>query len=385
MASVRKFHNTWQVRVSYKDKTGKRKSISKSGFKTKKMAQEYGTSLEYEYGHGGQLEDKNVGFVNYFIDWYQTYREPSLSENTKTKYIYTINVITEFFGETRLNDVTRSAYQNFLNVYGQGDDTKKHPAHAKATVEKVNTHIRAAVENAVNDGVINRDFTMNTKVVYDKKHTREIKYLNEIDAKRLISYLKTHLNDSVVFGMCYTGLVTGMRASEVAGLTWDCIDKENLTLDINKSWNFKQFKFGPTKNPSSTRVIEIIPDLISVLAHVKFLQNTQLKLKHQQNKKNLVFMTKAFTVPDYNTINKELRVALQGAGIKQDLTFHGLRHTHASLLLYDKIAIPYISKRLGHKNVDTTIKTYLHITQELQSKESEKTILYLNKLTKTAN
>lgn len=62
------------------------------------------------------------------------------------------------------------------------------------------------------------------------------------------------------------------------------------------------------------------------------------------------------------------------------ITFHSLRHTHASMLLYKGISIKYISRRLGHKSVITTLNTYSHIIDELEQRDSESTDLALNDL-----
>ena len=51
------------------------------------------------------------------------------------------------------------------------------------------------------------------------------------------------------------------------------------------------------------------------------------------------------------------------------ITVHGLRHTHASLLLYNGVSIASVAKRLGHADMTTTQKTYLHIVQELENKD----------------
>lgn len=50
---------------------------------------------------------------------------------------------------------------------------------------------------------------------------------------------------------------------------------------------------------------------------------------------------------------------------------HGLRHTHASLLLFQGVSIASVSKRLGHANMTTTQNVYLHIVQELESKDTD--------------
>ena len=51
------------------------------------------------------------------------------------------------------------------------------------------------------------------------------------------------------------------------------------------------------------------------------------------------------------------------------ITIHGLRHTHASLLLFAGVSIASVARRLGHSSMTTTQKTYLHIIQELENKD----------------
>ncbi len=51
------------------------------------------------------------------------------------------------------------------------------------------------------------------------------------------------------------------------------------------------------------------------------------------------------------------------------IAVHGLRHTHASLLLFAGVSIASVARRLGHASMTTTQKTYLHIIQELENKD----------------
>ena len=71
----------------------------------------------------------------------------------------------------------------------------------------------------------------------------------------------------------------------------------------------------------------------------------------------------------YNsTVNGVLERRCKKAGIPV-ITIHGLRHTHASLLLFGEVSIASVAKRLGHSSMNTTEKTYLHIIQELENKD----------------
>ena len=80
-------------------------------------------------------------------------------------------------------------------------------------------------------------------------------------------------------------------------------------------------------------------------------------------------------------INKSLTSKLEMLNIPR-ITFHGLRHTHASVLLYKGVSVLSVSRRLGHSNITTTQSTYLHIIKELQSQDQDKIVSILNNATK---
>lgn len=62
------------------------------------------------------------------------------------------------------------------------------------------------------------------------------------------------------------------------------------------------------------------------------------------------------------------------------ISIHGLRHTHASLLLYEGVSVASVAKRLGHANTTTTQETYLHIIEELENKDNDKVLHHLSQL-----
>ncbi|WP_288895150.1 tyrosine-type recombinase/integrase [uncultured Megasphaera sp.] len=71
----------------------------------------------------------------------------------------------------------------------------------------------------------------------------------------------------------------------------------------------------------------------------------------------------------YNsTVNNILERYCKKANIPI-ISIHGLRHTHASLLLFAGVSIASVARRLGHSSMTTTQKTYLHIIQELENQD----------------
>ena len=83
----------------------------------------------------------------------------------------------------------------------------------------------------------------------------------------------------------------------------------------------------------------------------------------------------------YNsTINGILKRYCGRLGIPV-VSIHGLRHTHASLLLFAGVSISSVARRLGHSSINTTQKTYVHIVQELENQDVDLVMRLLSSLT----
>ena len=149
---------------------------------------------------------------------------------------------------------------------------------------------------------------------------------------------------------------TGMRFSEALAITPSDFDFIHQTLSITKTWDYKtKTGFMPTKNKSSVRKIPIDWQTI--------IQFRELVKELNQNERIFNFEN------TYNsTINDILQRRCKKANIPI-ISIHGLRHTHASILLFSGVSIASVAKRLGHSSMTTTQKTYLHIINELENKD----------------
>lgn len=150
---------------------------------------------------------------------------------------------------------------------------------------------------------------------------------------------------------------TGMRFSEALAVTPADFDFARQTLSVSKTWDYKgNGGFLPTKNHSSVRKIPI---------------DWQIIVKFSELIRNLPADQPIFVgdAKIYNsTVNDVLIRHCRACGISE-ISIHGLRHTHASLLLFAGVSIASVARRLGHASMTTTQKTYLHIIQELENKD----------------
>ncbi|WP_309109346.1 tyrosine-type recombinase/integrase [Bombilactobacillus bombi] len=302
-----------------------------------------------------------IPFPEYFLNWYETYKKPNISERTQRTYIHAHHVLKNYFSDYPINDITRQNYQKFLSDYGMH--------HSKATISKINSLIHACVKSALYDDAVKKDFIQNTNLVFDKDRTQKIEYLSMSDLTKLVTFLHQTLNPHFTAKyMILLAIFTGMRLGEIQGLKWDDINSNFKTITIKRSWHEGLKIFKDTKNESSKRVIRVNDDILNILS----------QLDHSTEQ---VFINQYGTIPTSSAVNKTLKESLKDCGINRNgFHFHSLRHTHVAFLLYNNIDLYVISKRLGHKDMTTTIRVYSYLIDEYKTKTDQQIEKVLNSL-----
>lgn len=296
-----------------------------------------------------QKNTKKELFSTYFFRWITIYKEGAIRKVTMDKYKLTLSWIEKLAPKLRVGDLDRVAYQKLLNDYAQ--------SHERQTTMDFHHQMKAAILDAVDEGLIPRDPTRKIIIKGKTPRQKKVKYLNQFELHTLLKSL--NLKQEVNYDWLIILIAkTGMRFSEAIAVTPNDFDFAHQTLSINKTWNYKgKGGFQPTKNKSSVRKIQI--DWMIVSQFSVLVQNLPVDkpIFIRDNK------------PIYNsTVNDILARHCQKEKLPA-ITVHGLRHTHASLLLFAGVTIASVAKRLGHSSMNTTEKTYLHIIQELENKD----------------
>lgn len=364
MASFQKRGKTWQYTVS-RMVNGKSKPIRKGGFRTKREAQIAAAEIEAKLNKGINIVNKLVPIDEYFETWIKLYKS-NVKKATLTHYKNTLRIVKENFGNTPMQHINRSDYQLFLNEFGK--------TRARETVKKVNSQIRACVRDAIDEGIIHVDFTRNVVLTGRKGKRPEEKYLNYNESQLLLNALYDNLNNRPVHYILLLALTSGMRFAEIIGLTRNDFDFKSKTISVNKAWGYlptTEKGKRDTKTIDSNRIIKMDKRTMRVFKNL--FDNTP------DNIHRLVFYNPASKYKVYSNtgVNKALRVMLESLEIDK-ISIHGLRHTHASVLLYKGVSIQYISERLGHTDIDTTIRRYAHMIKELRKKDEQKAIDIFN-------
>lgn len=371
MTYVTKRGKTWMVRFSKRvnqwdpDKQATvsvLKQKSKGGFHTKAEAQQYGVKMEAASLSGVDVI-KNPVFADYYENWYKTFKFPSVRESTKKRYRINHKFIKKYFGLTKIKDITREEYQKFINSFAK--------THAIITVRKINISIKACIQYAIDDGLLNRSFATQISISGNSDLDRPVEYLNLVEIKSLMQLCLDEINPRYTSRYLILGAIyTGARLGELSALYWSDINFENQTISISKSWNQDRREMNKPKTQSSNRVIPV---------NLKFLQLLR-QLKH--NHTDFVFASPITKYPPTsNSVNKTLRNLLtKGKMSKKNFHFHSLRHSHVAYLLSEGIDIYAISKRLGHADISITLKTYAYLLDEFKNKQNDKILQSLSKL-----
>lgn len=291
--------------------------------------------------------NKNDLFYDYYAEWITVYKEGAIRKITMNKYILTQSWIKKLAPDLKVGDLSRMTYQKLLNDYAE--------LHERQTTMDFHHQLKGAVLDAVDEGLIDRDPTRKAIIKGKKPGNKKIKYLNQFELHKLLSNLNL---DQTLNWDWFILLVakTGMRFSEALAVTPNDFDFSKQSLSINKTWDYKGGGgFMPTKNQSSIRKIQIDWQLI-----VQF----SMLLKNLPKEEPIFVSGNVYN----STANDVLARHCKNIGIPV-ISIHGLRHTHASLLLFAGVSMASVAQRLGHSSMTTTQKTYLHIIKELENKD----------------
>lgn len=293
------------------------------------------------------ISNKSELFHVYYQKWIEIYKEGAVRDITLKKYKITLAWLRKLVPSLRLSELNRIAYQKLLNDYAS--------CHEKQTTMDFHHQVKGAILDAVDEGLIERNPTRKAIIKGQSARKKKSKYLNQYELHTLLVNL--NLSNEINWDwLIFIIAKTGMRFSEALALTPEDFDFTHQMLVVNKTWDYKgRGGFLPTKNKSSERKIPLDwQTCMKFFVLVKDLPQNQP-----------IFVRGRVFNSTVNGILSRYCVKLSIPVI----SIHGLRHTHASLLLYAGVSIASLARRLGHASMTTTQKTYLHIIQELENRD----------------
>lgn len=278
------------------------------------------------YSGKRKVKPENQSFYSYYLDFVERKRKEGLNPETIRVYMTTHNVLKEFREDFLISDISLSFIEEFddhmreVNGNAGGGRNPKHKNLRTVILDMLKHDI--PVKNPYKWFPIPQ---ANTKEVY-LDHA-------EFEAMRKLRPRLSHSSTMYqVLQMYLFACYCGLRFSDVIDLKWKHIDFENKLIKK------KQIK---TKSEVITPLFTMARAVILELSEGKSLIGSS---------KNVFY---GFKEP---TVNKTLSKLTEMAGIDKHITYHSSRHTFATHLVQDKVDIFTISKYLGHKSIDMTMR-----------------------------
>lgn len=411
---VQKRGKVYQYQFAIASIDGKRKYKNKSGFRTKLEAIEAGVKAYNEYINVGHcIEPSKMSYSDYLDYWMKEHCEINLKYHTIQAYQNIIkNHIKPKLGFYMLSQLTTSVIQEFINnIYLEKGFSKN---FLKNILKVLKGSLGYATDVV---GFIKVNPSLKVRLPkYDIPDSDPVYILSNEEVEKI---LERFSNNPCVYYAFLTAYYTGLRVSEVFGLTWDDIDFVKRTITVNKNILKKNqaggtkkrlisgnsttvWYFGTCKTKGSYRTIEIGDTLLKALKKYKEEQIQNRKdygdtyMKHYKKIVNnpynnkpeikiinayaelevpleevkLVFLKKNGVFEGTDSCKYPFKVIHYELGIP--CRFHDFRDTHATRLIEAGADIKAVSKRLGHSNIRTTYEIYVKVTTKMESDTVEK-------------
>lgn len=372
--SIRKRANgTWEGRatVGFDPDTGtqKRKSVYA---RTKNEAREKLTSIISEVDNNEYLEESSMTVAQWMNIWLNDCLQ-DVAHSTRIRYERDINLyINPVIGKERLCDLRPEMIRFIIKRMTQNKLSGKTLRNAYST-------IHGALEQAVNDELIKSNVCDRVKAP-KLGCPPEMHILEDDQVKVFLQEIKGNQFEPVY----YVALFTGMRESELVGLTWDCIDFNKKTIHIYQQLKREEVKggryvFTPLKNKRS-RTFGPPENVFAVLKKVKQQQNIwRIRCGSAWKDSNLVFTYEDGSNISSRTLYNNFKKIVEHMGIPE-VRFHDLRHTYATIALQNGVDVKTVSSTLGHATVAFTLDKYAHVSNIMLQSGAAKMQAYIENL-----
>jgi integrase len=336
---------TYTVNFYYHDNQGNRKRKKKEGIKRHKDA------VSFESAFKAEIEnDCTLPFCSLFDEYLEDCRLQvgiTLKETSYTsiKSIYNKHFKPEL-GNIAVNKITPDTIRKWHNSLLKA-------GYSQSSIRTYNTVLSTFFNHCVRYKNLSKNPVRLCQfrkqgTVKKEMHFWTLEQFNKFIAT--IDYIKRKTEYYLLF-------YSGVRIGELLALTISDVDRQNCTIDINKTYNHinKHDNITSPKTPSSYRIIALPPVICKMLGD--YIDNQLYK----PTPKERIFKESE------EAINGYLKSHIDKTNLPK-IRLHDFRHSHASMLINMGYNILTISHRLGHKDVATTLNIYGHLYPDQDSK-----------------
>jgi integrase len=297
--------------------------------------------------------------------WHENYCKPAVKDSTAEYYrSYIEHHIAPNIGKIKLEKLTTLDIQKFYNKTKKGGRVEKYEGMkdrslSARTVRGLHAMLRTVLDQAVKERLIPYNPAIGCRLPPKEKKEMQI-----LPAEQIGTYLSA-AEEHGVLPMFYLELTTGLRRGELTALLWTDLDVEARTLRVSKSAGRLKGEVRVTepKTANSVRTIILPKETVDLLVQ-----------EHAKHPENPYMFPSPVTGKMYgpDCIGRLHKTLLKKAGITENVRFHDLRHTFATLAIQQGVDIKTVSNILGHYSAGFTLDTYTHVTGEMQKEAADR-------------
>jgi integrase len=335
---------------------------------TKKQAQEELATMLHNLSRGQVVSPSRMTLGEWLDEWLGTAIRPHKRLRTYETYYSTIEKhLKPTLGQYRLCDLRASHLQSYYQSQAS--------TLASATLQMHHAILHSALKAAVLQDLIPRNAASLVIGKPRRKEGQEDVLHNCWEPEEARTFLDAAKAAGPREAAFYTlALDSGMRKAELCGVQWKDLDLDQRRVSIVRQLVKigPEPVFGPPKN-GKARTIDLDERTIDLLRKHKAAQAAhRLVLGTAYKDQGLIF-TRDFGQPLLmnNFGQREYARLIKNSGVKA-ITFHGLRHTCATLALKAEVPVKVVSERLGHKRIEMTLNIYAHALPSMQQEAAAK-------------
>ena len=367
MASIQKQGTIYYVVMDLpRNSNGARQQKWYKAGPKRRDAERMRNELAHQLDQGTFVEPSKTSLAEYLGKWLETSVRPTTTAKTHQVYSDIVHKnLVPAIGHIRLDKLQPLDIQNYYNKQLATGGRKGTGLSGQSVL-----HHHRVLKKALRQAVRWRMLTHNPADDVDapRAEHRVVQTLDRDGVQKLLSVVE----GTELYIPTLIAVNTGMRRGEILALKWSEVDLERKTIVVKRSLEQVggTLSFKDPKSKRGRRTIAISNELARALRiHFKEQARRRLQMGPAWEINNLVVPGPLGAPWKIDSFSSRFSGCMKRAGI--GITFHGLRHTHATLLLLEEVNPKVVSERLGHATVSITLDTYSHVLPAMQEKAAE--------------
>jgi len=351
-----------------RDQRGKRRQKTVTFRGNKKDAEAELSRLVAEFENGGFVEPTKLTLSEFLEYWLESHAAPSVSAKTLERYedICRHHLIPAL-GSRLLQKLSSTEVQAYYTEARKSGRRLGEGGLADRTVLHHHRILRSALKQALTHRLIS--FNPTDAVKAPRPENKEIAAIDEAQTAVLLAAAR----ETTIYIPILLAVTTGLRRGEVLALRWKDINLDSGILTVNQT--LEQTRGGvrakAPKTKSSRRSVTI-PDVAmgDLREHRRTVAERCLRLGMGWDDEALICARYDGQPRSPHAFSRAFDKLVAVTDIPR-ITFHGLRHSHATQMLRIGVHPKVAQERLGHSTIATTLDLYSHVTKSMQQDAAE--------------